>query len=129
MKILLNILTHGDERIGLKVAQEIQRFKIDKNLFSVQIANQKAYKKNKRFIHQDLNRSFPGKKTGNHEETLAYKLTPLIKSADLVIDIHSTLCNLKDAIIVTKLDTATKRCLEAIQPKYVLVMNATLILP
>lgn len=125
MKIILNILTHGDERIGLKVAKEIQKININRNTLTVQIANSKAFKLRKRFIDQDLNRSFPGKKAGNYEEKLACKLSAAIKSADLVLDIHSTRSELKDAIIVTKLDSETLKYIKAIQPKYVLIMDAT----
>lgn len=125
MKIILNILTHGDEKIGLKVVKEIEKLSIDKNIISIQVANRKAFESRKRFIDQDLNRSFPGKENGNHEEKIAYKLLPIIKSADVVIDVHSTKSELKDAVIITKLDDSTRRYIEVIQPKYVLVMNAT----
>jgi len=125
MRIVLNVLTHGDERIGLKVVKEIKKLNIDKNTLITHVANERAFKLRKRFIDQDLNRSFPGKKDGNYEQKLAYKISSIIKSSDIVIDIHSTRSELKDAIIVTKLDTDTKKCIEAIQPKYVLLMNAT----
>lgn len=125
MKIILNILTHGDEMIGLKVAKEIQKLNIDKNILTIQIANEKAFKSRKKFIDQDLNRSFPGKKNGNHEERLAYRLSPIIRSANIVIDIHSTKSEVKDSIIVTKLDNNTQKCIDVIQPKYVLIMNST----
>lgn len=125
MKVLLNILTHGDEKIGLKVARELQKVKPHNHSFVVQSANVRAYRLKRRCIDQDLNRSFPGKKNGNYEQRLAYKLSAPIRSADLVLDIHSTKSELKDAIIVTKLNSKTKRCLEAIQPKYVLVMNSS----
>ena len=125
MKIILNILTHGDEKIGLKVAKEIEKLNINKNILSVQIANKKAFEIHKRFIDQDLNRSFPGKKFGNHEQKLAYKLLPIIKSADIVIDIHSTTSNLKNTLIVEKFNKKTIKYIKVIQPKYVLVMNAT----
>ena len=125
MKIILNILTHGNERIGLKVAKEIKKLNIDKDFLAVQIANRKAFELKKGFVDQDLNRSFPGRKGGNHEERIAYALSPAIRSADIVIDIHSTKSELKDAVIVTKLDGPTRSCIKAIQPKYVLVMSAT----
>lgn len=125
MKIILNILTHGDERIGLKVAKEIEKLNIDKNTLLINIANETAFKQNKRFIDQDLNRSFPGKKNGNHEERLAYKISSIVKLADIVIDIHSTKSDLRDAIIVTKFNSETKEFIESIQPKYVLIMNVT----
>ena len=123
MNIILNILTHGDEKIGLKVVSEIKKLNIEKGVLTVHVANEKAFKLSKRFVDRDLNQSFPGKKDGNHEERLAYVLSPMIREADVVIDIHSTKSELKDAVIVTKLDVATKRCIEAIQPRHVLVMH------
>lgn len=125
MNILLNILTHGDEKIGFRVAEEIEKLNIDKNILAVQVANKKAFELNQRLIEQDLNRSFPGKENGNYEERIAFELSPIIKSADLVIDVHSTTSELKDTIIVTKLDKRTLEYVRVIQPKYVLVMNAT----
>lgn len=125
MSIILNILTHGDERIGLAVAKELQKLSLPNGALVVQIANEKAYKLGKRFVDQDLNRSFPGKKYGNYETRRAYELSPIVKAANIVIDIHSTTSELKDAIIVTKLDRATRGCIEAIRPKYALVMRAT----
>ncbi len=125
MKIILNILTHGDEKIGLKVVKEINKLNINKNTLVVQVANKKAFELRKRFIDQDLNRSFPGKKNGNYEERTAYKILPAILSADIVIDIHSTTSDLKDAIIVTKFNKTTKEYIQIIQPKYVLVMKIT----
>ncbi len=125
MKIVLNILTHGDERIGLKVVKELEKLNIDKNTLVIHIANKEAFKLQKRFIDQDLNRSFPGKKNGNYEQRLAYKISSVLKPADVVIDIHSTKSELRDAVIVTKLDKDTRKCIEAIKPKYVLIMSVT----
>lgn len=125
MKVLLNIGTHGDEKIGLYVAQRIEKLPVKNNGLVVNVANEKAFKLNKRFIDQDLNRSFPGKKKGNYEERRAHQLLPIIQEADIVIDIHSTTSELKDAIIVTKLNKKTREYVNIISPKYVLVMNAT----
>lgn len=125
MKILLNILTHGDERIGLKVAKEIEKQGISPKILTIHVANKKAYLAKRRYIDKDLNRSFPGKKNGNHEERLAFKLSQFIKKFDVVIDIHSTTSDLKDALIVTKLDAETQHCVEIISPKYLLIMRAT----
>lgn len=125
MKVVLNILTHGDEVVGLAVAKEISKLKIIKGELIVHRANELAYKKRKRFIDQDLNRSFPGNANGNHEQKLAAKILPLIKSADIVIDIHSTTSGLKDALIVTRLNRKTRELVEIIAPKYLLYMRAT----
>jgi len=125
MKIIFNIATHGNERMGVDVVKEIQKLNIDhsRHNFIFQKANKKAFELNKRFIHQDLNRSFPGKKNGNYEEQLAYKLSSTIRSADLVIDIHSTTSSSKNTIIITKLNKITLDYVKSISPKYVLFMK------
>lgn len=125
MKVVLNILTHGDEVVGLKVAREIEKLKIKSGELVIHRANELAHKRKKRFIDQDLNRSFPGNKKGNHEQKLAAKILPLIKSADVVIDIHSTTSGLKDALIVTRVNKKTREYVEVITPKYLLYMRAT----
>jgi predicted deacylase len=125
MKVILNILTHGDECIGLGVAKEIEKLGIDPSVLTIQVANERAYKAGKRYIDADLNRSFPGKASGNYEQRLAWRLSKKIREADIVIDVHSTRSELKDALIVGKLDHVTKRYLKIIQPKYVLLMTAT----
>lgn len=125
MKVVLNILTHGDETVGVGVAKAIKKNKIERGELIINIANELAYKNKKRFIDEDLNRAFPGKHKGNHEQMLAYKIVPLIKSADIVIDIHSTRSGLKDALIVTKLNNKTSEYIHIINPKYLLLMSAT----
>lgn len=125
MKVILNILTHGDETVGFVVAKELKKLKIIKGEFIIHVANELAYRKKKRFIDEDLNRAFPGDKSGNHEQKLAAKIFPLVKSVDIVIDIHATKSNLRDAVIVTKLNKKTKEYVEAINPKYLLWMRAT----
>jgi succinylglutamate desuccinylase len=124
MKIILNVATHGNERIGFAVVRELKKCGLLEH-FSVQIGNDLAAKKRRRFIDQDLNRSFPGKRGGNYEERRAYELGPAIRSADMVIDLHSTTSGLRDALIVTKLDKKTKACVMMIRPKYLLVMDCT----
>ncbi len=125
MKIILNVLTHGDETIGLRVLAEIEKLGIARDVLLPHIANYRAFAAGQRYIDQDLNRSFPGDPVGNHEQRLAHAIAPLVGAADVVIDIHSTTSQLKDAVIVTKLDQPTRQCIEAMGPRYVLVMNAT----
>jgi succinylglutamate desuccinylase len=125
MKIILNIGTHGDEMIGFKVEKEIKKLKLLKGELVVNIANPKAVELRKRFIESDLNRSFPGNARGTHEEKLSSSMLPLIKSADIVIDIHSTTSELKDALIVTRLNKEIKKYIDIIGPKYLLYMTAT----
>jgi len=123
--ILVNVLTHGDELVGKRVADEIRRrygFLIGRGL-DIQIANQRAYSEGKRCIDRDLNRSFPGIQNGSYEEARAFELVPIISSYEVVVDIHSTESGAGDIIIVTKLDDRTRLILESLAPRYVLFMN------
>jgi len=69
-KILLNILTHGDELVGLKIADKIKQRHptIIGSGLDIQIANERAYREGKRYIDKDLNRvirAVPMKKKGH----------------------------------------------------------------
>lgn len=124
-KILLNILTHGNEFVGVKVADQIKNLHLELigNGLDIQIANEQAYTEKKRFIDHDLNRVFPGNPKGSYEEKRAHELAPVIFTYDLVIDVHSTESGSGDMVIVTKMDTVTKAVLQSLSPKYVLFMN------
>lgn len=118
--------THGHEKIGQYVSEELQKFLREDSGVEFVIGNPKASVANVRFIESDLNRIFPGKADGDYEEKLAYELSSKILDADLVIDIHST--NTTDfgdnsMLILTKFDEATKRIVEIIKPPKVLVMK------
>lgn len=121
--ILVIGCVHGDELIGKKVITDLRKLSISHSTLITVIANTRAIKKGKRFIDQDLNRAFPGNPKGNYEEQLAYSLFPLIKSADIVLDIHSTTTNTASAIILTKINRSIKQLLNAFYPKRVVVME------
>ncbi len=124
-KILLNVCTHGNERVGLKVAEYFSHLKVTHGILQVHIANMKAVKARKRFIDSDLNRVFPGKKNGDYEERLAYEITPSISSFDLVIDIHSTNSGMRSTIITVESSNILNQIIRAIGPKYAVCMSAT----
>jgi succinylglutamate desuccinylase len=113
---------HGDELVGKKVINTLAKERIINGTLITIIGNPPALKKRKRFIQQDLNRSFYGKKTGKIEERIAYKIMQTIKKTDYVIDIHSTSSNTKDLIIIKKNDPKIKRLLKIINPKRVVLM-------
>lgn len=123
MKIVINIALHGDEKIGFKVKNIIDKIPIKKGELIFLVANEKAAEQNKRFIDSDMNRVFPGSKDGDYEQRRAAEILPMIKSADVVIDIHSTTSELKDALIVTKWNDEIKHLVSIINPKYVLYMK------
>jgi succinylglutamate desuccinylase len=124
-KILLNVCTHGSERVGLKIAKALKDLKPLRGTLVINVANELAVAKKKRFIDEDLNRVFPGKKTGNHEQKLAYAMKPFVEAFDVVLDIHSTETDLRSALIVTDYSREVKPLLKAISPKRVIFMTAT----
>ena len=125
-KILIIGSTHGHERIGLSVIEELKKLNINKNILDFEIGNPLASEKNVPFTESDLNRIFPGLENGNYEERRAFELSPKIKEAELVIDIHST--NTTDLsensmLIVTKYDEPTKEIINIIKSPKVLFMK------
>lgn len=117
---------HGDELIGLKVIKKLNRLKVKKGSLLFLTGNPEAIRKKKRFIRQDLNRSFPGKNKGNHEERLAYKIKKIISKADYVIDIHSTTTDVKNLTIITKTNSQTMKLVDLLNPERVAVMKKSL---
>lgn len=117
--------THGTEKVGLKVARRFKNFKPLRGIFMINVANEKAVARNKRFIDQDLNRVFPGKKNGGYEENLAFKLAPFVRVFDIVIDVHSTETGIASSLIVTTFKPSMKPLLKAIGPKHIIYMRAT----
>lgn len=122
-RILLNACTHGSERVGLQVVKYFKKVKILHGTLVINIANEQAVKSKKRFIGSDLNRVFPGKKDGDHEERLAYQMKPFIEAFDVVIDIHSTESGVSSSLIITKFSRQTEEVIKVIEPKKVLYMN------
>ncbi|KKP80388.1 MAG: Succinylglutamate desuccinylase/aspartoacylase [Candidatus Moranbacteria bacterium GW2011_GWF2_35_39] len=114
---------HGDELVGKKIIFRLRKIKLKKGTLITIIANEKAVKQRKRFIDQDLNRSFPGKRNGNYEEILAYNILKITKKADFVLDIHSATTDVKDLAIITKTKKAVLNFVYAINPRRIALMK------
>jgi hypothetical protein len=101
IKIGIVSIVHGDEVIGKNVCNALK-----KKYYEVEFieANKEAFRQNKRYVDVDLNRCFPGKKEGNHEEKIAYQLCQDLKKFDLIIDIHSTKAKTEPFAILTNLN-------------------------
>jgi len=92
---------HGNEKIGKYVIDTLQQIEFENFDMRCILANGEAMEQDKRYIDTDLNRCFPGKNDGNHEERLAASLVERIKNSDYVIDIHSTVSKTRDFAIIT----------------------------
>ncbi len=115
--------THGDEIIGKRVIEYFKNVKLEQGNIQGVIANKYAFRHKKRFVDVDLNRSFPGKKNGEHEERVAYELGKSLKNYDLCLDIHATNSKFNNAIIVTKMNKKIKSFLKLIPIKKVVLMK------
>lgn len=83
-KIAIVFCLHGNEKYGAEV---VAKLPASHPCF---LANEKALKENVRFIDEDLNRVFPGRVDGNHEERIAFELKNKLKGFDCVLDLHSS---------------------------------------
>lgn len=126
--VLINACTHGHETVGIGVIDALKDLALKKGTLLFNVANEKACHQETAFIESDLNRSFPGNLTGTYEEQLAYYIHPLVKACAIVIDIHATETanpGNESALIVTKLDTETKKITDTLNSPRVLVMDHT----
>lgn len=122
-KVTVICCLHGDEVFGKKVFDYYQ--KRISNLLGVRVvfANEQAFKKGVRFVNSDLNRSFPGKTNGNHEEGVAFEILKLIKNDEYVIDIHTTTTDIRVAPIVTNLGLKKRRVLNLSSSREIVLMD------
>ena len=99
MKILVIGGMHGNEMLGIDLVKSLQENPLE-NIDSV-LANEEAIKVNKRFVEQDLNRSFPGvKSSGMYEQQRPIELLEMCKDYDIVFDFHNTFCPDNDCTFV-----------------------------
>ena len=101
---------HGDEPFGLEIIHALaSRLNEFPGLVLI-VANEEALAMNRRGIDGDLNRSFPGDPSGNHEERLAHQLIARIRPSDFVLDIHTSVSHCGRLLpILTKLDERSLR--------------------
>ena len=99
-KVIFNIVVgmHGNETSPVKGFFLLKKYlegKKIKKAFQVIIANEEAFKVNKRFVEVDLNRCFPGNLKGCEEEKIAGRLVAETNKAEFNFDFHSTPTKIK----------------------------------
>ena len=125
-RILINICSHGNEVLGLEVVNKLKNIQVVNGSIAFHTANELAVKQNRRFIDSDLNRSFPGSISGNHEQQIASEMMKYIPYFDYVIDIHSTVSDTKDCLIIEDNSSEIQKLLSVCKnAKTVLHMTAT----
>lgn len=113
---------HGDEKFGKRILKNLSKQQRFFGTLTLITAHPEAIRKNKRFIKKDLNRSFPGSRSGVLEEQIARHLLPVIKKQDLVVDLHATKSDFSRVGIVTKNSSMIRHLLHAAHlPKVIFV--------
>jgi predicted deacylase len=111
-KILIIAATHGDEKIGTQVIARLKKRKLDV-YFDFLVANQKAFKKNVRFVDFDLNRAYPGDKYSKlYEKRRASEILLIAQRYQYVIDIHEAKKGINNFHIIPQKKIINKRLLE-----------------
>jgi aspartoacylase len=103
MKKLLVGGTHGNEWTGIYLLENMK----SSSLFEAELlANPEAFKQNKRFVDEDLNRCFSKEKRSNPSGVLererAIEIHRIIENFDLVLDCHTTTSNMGNTLIFTR---------------------------
>lgn len=103
MKKLIVGGTHGNEWTGIYLLEHMK----SSPLFEAQLlANPEAFKQNKRFVDEDLNRCFSKEKLANPagilERERAVEIQRIIENFDLVLDCHTTTSNMGNTLIFTR---------------------------
>lgn len=95
MKILVIGGMHGNEPLGIELVRLLEASPVD-NVDTL-LANEQAIVYDRRFMKNDLNRSFPGKsKSKDYETRRANDILAVAKKYDLVLDFHNTHCPRND---------------------------------
>lgn len=115
MKILLLGSQHGNEPLGDLLYERIKTHHphLLKNI-TYKLGNPKAHKEKVRYIESDMNRSYGG--TANtYEEKRAQHILKFISEGnfDLVLDLHTTVCDQPPCFILPELTPATRTFIRA----------------
>lgn len=125
-KFVLVCCLHGDEPFGRKVFDYFEKYSDSYGTFKLILANQIALSKKVRFIDADLNRCFPGSRSGNFEQKIAYNLIKKIPKTAYIFDIHTTITNIKFAPIITSYNKHTQKILNLIDAECVIQVKEVL---
>jgi len=126
-KILIIAATHGDEPIGVAIAERLKSsLGTDKERVDFLIANPRAYAIQKRFIDTDLNRVYPGREgSAKYEERRAAIIYKLAGRYRYLIDIHQLAYGRENLIIVPKDKIGDEELIKRVGIKKVILWPST----
>jgi succinylglutamate desuccinylase len=125
MKTFVIAALHGDELFGLKIVGRIQRANVDNIL--TKVGHPEAIAMRRRFIDQDLNRSFLSE-TPSIETSIAQVIKKEMSTydAELIIDIHTSVSNTGNVAIVAKHTPIIEYVAQALGMEAIVIMPTAL---
>ncbi len=117
---------HGDETFGLKVLDYLLKNPV--RHIKTRIGHPEAIKSAKRYIESDLNRSFRSR-VPSLEAALANGIDDEIKATrpDYIIDIHTSISNVKKVAIVANDNPTTRYLAQALGMQAMVVMPKSMV--
>lgn len=115
-QILIIGAQHGDERLGPRINRFLKNDKTGRyRTVDYLCGNPRAYRRNVRFTETDLNRSYNTVPAATYEQKRAQKILRLIATGnyDYVLDIHTSRAAVGRLLLMTHLEGAVKRVVEA----------------
>lgn len=98
--MLLIGATHGDEPIGIEVAEKMRSL-LGEDKIGLVVGNPRAYELGRRFVEADLNRIYPGDiRSDVYEEGLAADNLKRAKQYDWIIDVHETKYSSESFVVI-----------------------------
>lgn len=129
MKILLLGSQHGDELLGDKLFTHLNTHHphlLEHVTFK--IGNPKAHKAGIRYIESDLNRSYNGNTTTYEEKRAEYLQGYITKNSfDVVLDLHTTVCDQPPCFIIHTIRDEIKPFLRASHIERVVLLSDPII--
>jgi succinylglutamate desuccinylase len=122
-KILFSCCTHGDEHIGQEIFRNYPYGSNQYFEWKSILSNPEANYINQRFVDQDLNRSFPGKKDGNYEQNRAFQITQILPNFDFVIDFHQTTSKMDDIIFINSSNPEVLQICQSFEAEHIIILN------
>ncbi len=124
MRVTISGGVHGNELTGIYAVKTLQNsMPLVKNIeLDFLLANPKAIKENRRYIDQDLNRSFAQEALQNDSHIYEYERAKVIRQrlqkSDFLIDIHSTTANMGVTLVLSDIDEKSTNLAKILSQEY-----------
>ena len=118
---------HGNEPFGREIIEAIRPRLEEFPGLQLIVANEEALAIDQRGVEGDLNRSYPGNPTGNHESRLAHALLKHVNGTRYLFDIHTSVSSCGFLVpIVAELNEDTRSVINLLEPSRIVCIERPL---